>query len=107
MTGEQFVQHCRTEADAMQQIYTDPDSETAVSEIMRKCEQAGASRADLAALVRAVIEESWYTMLCALDGTASLDGEQQTYQLHDEDGKLLNPCGELEDAAYRLFMEEE
>ena len=107
MTGEQFVQLCRAEADAMHQTYTAPDSETAVSEIMRKCEQSGADRADLESLVRAVIAESWYTVLCALDGAVSLDGEQQTYQLHDEDGTLLNPCGELEDAAYRLFMEEE
>ena len=48
----------------------------------------------------------YYTLLLGLDGEASLGNTQITYKLYDENGNLLNECGELEAAAYRYFVEE-
>lgn len=47
-----------------------------------------------------------HTLLLGLDGEASLGNTQITYKLYDENGNLLNECGELEAAAYRYFVEE-
>lgn len=47
-----------------------------------------------------------HNLLLGLDGEASLGNTQITYKLYDENGNLLNECGELEAAAYRYFVEE-
>ena len=51
------------------------------------------------------IDEKYYTLLLGLDGEAALGNVQNAYKLYDEDGNLLNECGEIEEAAYRYFME--
>lgn len=105
MTGEEFVRLCFEEKEAILREYCAPESETAVSEMVRKLVNSGAGRDALRKLLDLVMTESWYTMLLALDGDASLSGNQQTYRLYDEENHLLNECGELAAAAWDLFME--
>lgn len=105
MTGEEFVRLCFAEKEAMLQEYCVPESETKVSALLRELLPAGADREKLREMLDTVMTESWYTMLLALDGSASLGGTQMTYQIHDEDGNVLNECGELEAAAWEVFME--
>ena len=107
MTGEEFVRLCFAEKEAMLREYCAPESETKVRALLRELMPAGADQEKLRKLLDAVMTESWYTMLLALDGSASLSGTQMTYELHDEDGNVLNECGELEAAAWEVFMERE
>lgn len=105
MTGEEFVRLCYMEKEAALHEYLSADSETKVGMLFRELVQNGADREKLRELLDTVMTESWYTMLLALDGEASLGGEQITYRLYDEEDNFLNPCGELEAAAWDAFME--
>ena len=99
MTGEEFVKLCHAEKESVLREYFRRDSESRAAEMIRSLVQTGTDETALHALLDLVLSESWYTMLLGLDGAASLDGEQITYQLYDEDETLLNPCGEIEEAA--------
>lgn len=56
-------------------------------------------------MLNLVLNENYYTLLLGLDGEAALGNVQNAYKLYDEDGNLLNERGEIEEAAYRYFME--
>lgn len=60
---------------------------------------------ELYELLNLVLNENYYTLLLGLDGEAALGNVQNAYKLYDEDGNLLNECGEIEEAAYRYVME--
>jgi hypothetical protein len=54
-----------------------------------------------------VLTDAFYTLLLALDGSASLGGVQQEYRLQDGDGRVLcNGDGTLEALAYDCFQRE-
>lgn len=56
-------------------------------------------------LISFVLNENYYNLLLALDGEVALGGKQVCYELFDEEKNLLNACGEIEEAAFRYFME--
>ena len=105
MTGEEFVRLCFAEKEAILGEYCAAESESKVAALVRDLVHSGAEQRKLRELLDLVLTESWYTMLLALDGSASLGGEQMTYEVRDEDGNILNECGELEAAAWDVFME--
>ena len=105
MTGEEFVRLCFAEKESILSEYCDPETESTVGAMVRELVRAGADQETLHKLLDLVLTENWYRMLLALDGSASLGGEQMTYEVRDEDGNILNECGELEAAAWEVFME--
>lgn len=105
MTGEEFVKLCHSEKEAVLKLYFAEDSSTQVGAGLRKLMQNGVERQELYALVDLILSENYYSMLLALDGEASLGGEQIVYKLFDEEGNRLNECGELGGAAYSYFVE--
>lgn len=107
LTGEKFVELCFREKEDMLSDYFSSDSQTAVASIINELAANGVDKAALHELVNSVLNESFYTLLLALDGETSLSGEQICYKLFDEEDNLLNECGEIEEAAYRFFMEED
>jgi hypothetical protein len=66
----------------------------------------GASKDDLYEIVSLILNETYYLLLLALDGEASLGGMQMSYKIYDEEQNLLNECGEIEAVAFEYFMEE-
>ena len=46
------------------------------------------------------------TIEWTLDGEASFWGTQANYKIYDEENELFNECGEIEEAAFKYFMEE-
>ena len=105
MTGEEFVRLCFEEKESILREYCDPETESTVGAMVRELVSAGADQETLHKLLDLVLTENWYRMLLALDGSASLGGEKITYEVRDEDGNILNECGELEAAAWEVFME--
>ena len=105
MTGEEFVRLCFEEKESILREYCDPETESTVGAMVRELVSAGADQETLHKLLDLVPTENGYRMLLALDGSASLGGEQMTYEVRDEDGNILNECGELEAAAWEVFME--
>ena len=80
-------------------------SQTIVAEKLRSLFEKGIEKDELYELLNLVLNENYYTLLLGLDGEAALGNVQNAYKLYDEDGNLLNECGEIEEAAYRYFME--
>ena len=105
MTGEEFVRLCFEEKESILSEYCSPETESTVGAMVRDLVRAGADQETLHKLLDLVLTENWYSMLLALDGSASVGGEQMTYEVRDEDGNILNECGELEAAAWEVFME--
>ena len=106
MTGEQFVILCYEEKKTILAEYFYPNSSSVVGKKISTITEQGISKDDLYDLLNLVLKENYYTLLLGLDGEASLGNTQITYKLYDENGNLLNECGELEAAAYRYFVEE-
>jgi hypothetical protein len=106
MTGEQFVKLCYEEKKTILAEYFNPNSSSVVGKKISAITEQGISKDDLYDLLNLVLKENYYTLLLGLDGEASLGNTQMTYKLYDENGNLLNECGELEAAAYRYFVEE-
>ena len=104
MTGEEFVKICKEEQRMVLEEYFDDKSKSEVGDIIKKLVQTGVSKDDLSNLVDTVLKESYYTLLLGLDGACSLGNKQVTYKLYDEEGNLLNECGEIEESAYSYFM---
>ena len=106
MTGKEFVKLCHDEKESILKGYFADDGESEVSAILQSLIQAGVSREELYRLVNIVMTDSYYTLLLGIDGACSLGNTQETYKLLDENGELLNPCGEIEENAYSYFIEE-
>ena len=105
MTGEQFVKLCYDEKETILSEYFRDGSQTIVAEKLRSLFEKGIEKDELYELLNLVLNENYYTLLLGLDGEAALGNVQNAYKLYDEDGNLLNECGEIEEAAYRYFME--
>lgn len=105
MTGEEFVKLCYAEKEEILNEYFKHNSELLAAKKIQNLIQSGTNKDALFELIHLVMTETYYTLLLALDGEASLGGEQIAYKLYDEDGNLLNECGEIEAAAYCYFME--
>ena len=107
MTGVEFVKLCFEEKEATLAEYVQEDSQSVAAAKLKALLGKGIEKAELFDLLDLVLTENYYRFLLALDGEASLGNVQNMYQLYDEEGNLLNPCGEIEDAAYRYFMEKD
>lgn len=106
MTGEEFVKLCYEEKENVLKEYFAQSTCTEVGEKIRMLIANGTSRDDLYELIASVLNETYYSLLLALDGEASLGGTQANYKIYDEENELLNECGEIEEVAFKYFMEE-
>ena len=104
MTGSDFVKLCMEEKRMILEEYFNDKSKSEAGEIIKSLVRVGVSKEDLFKLVDTVLKESYYTLLLGLDGACSLGNKQVTYKLYDEEGNLLNECGEIEESAYSYFM---
>ena len=107
MTAEHFVDIIKREKDSILSLYFSEDSETQVGKMIQDITNQGIAKDSLFELLNFVLNEHYYNLLLALDGEASLDGEQINYKLFDEEGNELTGSGDIETSAYEAFMEEE
>lgn len=107
MDAHEFARICRAEKDSLVRIYFDTESETAVGSQIRSLALADSDLATLRKIMDGALSDAYYTLLLALDGAASLDGNQQYYDLRDETGSRISGDGELEAAAYEHFQEDQ
>ena len=102
MSPEEFVASVRRELDERVALYlTDPPA-TEVGLALSKLALSPEDRRILNRTVATLLAETYYGVLLALDGAASLGGVQQCYSLHDETGAKLS--GELEGLAWEQLM---
>ncbi len=107
MTADHFVEIVKKEKDSILALYFSENSETQVGKMIRDMSDQGISKDSLFELLNSALNDHYYNLLLALDGEASLDGEQISYKLFDEEGNELTGSGDIEASAYEAFMEEE
>lgn len=103
MTPKQFARSVAGEKDAMLKEYFSSRSDSAVGQQIKALDLTAAQRRGLRKAMNDALTDMCYTLLLALDGEASLDGNQQEFRLLDDKGNLLTG-GELEAAAYEVFQ---
>ena len=105
MDAQAFARACREERDAMLASYSDPDGNTEVSALIVRASLTAEQRSQVLAALDTALTDAFYTLLLALDGAASLGGEQQLYTLLDQSGNVVTAgSGSLEAAAWEAMQ---
>lgn len=84
---------------------TASDRRSLVSVLIERMGLTAEQRLQLMAVIDCLLDDTMYTLLLGLDGSANIGGVQETYRIYREDGVLISNCGELEAAAYEVFHE--
>lgn len=106
MNGKDFVKLCFEEKENSLKQYFDNSYKTDVGKRINTLIENGASKEELYEMIDLVLKETYYTLLLALDGEASLGGKQLSYELLNQNGNVINQFGEIEAEAYKYFVEE-
>ena len=104
MDAESFVANWVKQKDELVAAYCNPDSESHVHELISELKLDSTQEEQLRSVLDAALTDAMYGLLLALDGEASIGGDQRTYRIFDEDdGQFIADSGELEAAAYERF----
>jgi hypothetical protein len=103
MTTEEFVKAFYTEKQNFLKEYLSENSETEVGELIKLLNLTDQQNEILKKVLDSSFTDIFYTILLGLDGSASIGGIQEMYELKDEDGNQLS--GEIEGYAYEYFRE--
>ena len=106
MDGKDFVKLCSEEKENSLKQYFDDSYKTEVGKRINTLIKSGANKEELYELINLILKETYYTILLALEGEASLGGKQLICELLNQDGNVISKCGEIEVEAYKYFMEE-
>lgn len=101
MTSAEFVACVAKEKEAMLAIFMDPSSESATAQDIEALRLTPEQKEKVKKILDGVLTDAFYTTLLALDGAASLGGNQQPYELRDQSGAVLT--GDLEGEAWSQF----
>jgi hypothetical protein len=108
MGPKAFAEACKEERDTMLALYADTTGGSAVSEHLRAASLSDDQRKHVLAALNGALTDAFYTMLLALDGSASLGGRQHSFQLRGEDGApIASGDGRLEAAAWNALQEDD
>lgn len=105
MNPKDFVKQCFEEKENSLKQYFDDSYKTEVGKRINTLIENGSSKEEIYEMIDLVLKETYYTLLLALDGEASLGGKQFNCELLNQDGNVINQIGEIEAEAYRHFME--
>jgi len=101
--AEHFASLFKKEAESSAKSYRQDTEKTAVSQLIADADLS-AQQIDLVQeAIELAISESYYRVLLALDGEASLGDAQQQYSVLDDNGHPIYESGELEAAAWLYF----
>ena len=106
MDADEFAANWALEKSQLLQAWLDPDGTSHTGTLIRDLGLTQQQLEQLSAVLDAALTDAMYGLLLGLDGSASIGGDQQRYAIHDEKGRLVNDCGQLEAAAYRHFHED-
>ena len=103
MTAKEFVKAFHKEKQDLLMEYLSKDSQTEVQTLINSMDLNQIQTDKLKKVMDSSFTDIFYTILLGLDGSASIGGIQEMYQLKDEKGNLLS--GEIEGFAYEYFQE--
>lgn len=103
MTPEAFAKAFSDEKRQLLNDYFASENETAVAVEIEKMDLDAGQKEQLKKVIEMVLDDTFYTVLLGLDGSAAIGGIQQAYTLFDETGTRIGNSGEIEAAAYEQF----
>ena len=103
MNTEELVKAFYTEKQDFLKEYLSENSETEVGQLIKSLNLTDEQNVIMEKVMNSTLTDVFYTILLGIDGSASIGGVQETYELKDENGNLLN--GEIEGYAYEYFHE--
>lgn len=103
MTTEEFVKAFHKEKQKLLKEYLSNNSETDVGVLIKSLNLTDEQNEIMKKVLDSSFSDIFYTILLGLDGSASIGGIQEMYDLKDENGNQLN--GEIESFAYEYFQE--
>ena len=102
MNTEELVKAFYTEKQDFLKEYLSENSETEVRQLIKSLNLTDEQNVIMEKVMNSTLTDVFYTILLGIDGSASIGGVQETYELKDENGNLLN--GEIEGYAYEYFQ---
>lgn len=104
MGPREFALAVREERDTLLSVFADPAAGSAVAAHLDAANLSPNQRTETLAAIEAAVSDAFYTLLLALDGTASLGGSQRAFELKLEGGDVIaDGDGRLEAAAWEAF----
>ncbi len=107
MTAEEFVKNFYLEKQNILNSSFDTQSEFR-SLVSTKIEELNLDKIEtekLKKIISNLLEDTLYTILLGLDGSATIGSSQETFKIYDEENNLISDCGDLESLAYEYFHE--
>lgn len=105
MSPQEFAAACREECEGLLSTFADEANKTTVADHLAASKLTPVQRKHVIAAIDAALTDAFYTLLLALDGSASLGGDQRSFVLTDESGSVIaNGDGRLEAAAWDAFQ---
>ena len=101
MNSEKFVSLLKSELDNSFELYASKDSY--IGSKLDSLELSPENKGEVLALVKEAVTENLYVLLCALEGSSSLAGNQQIYTVSDENNSTVS--GELDSEFYMQVIE--
>jgi len=107
MTAEEFVKNFYLQKLNILNSSFDTQSEyrTLVSTKIEELNLDEIETEKLKKIISYLLDDTLYTILLGLDGSASIGNLQETFNIYDEENNLISECGDLESNAYEYFNE--
>lgn len=107
MTTEEFVKNFYQEKQNIlsSSFDTQSESRTLVSTKIEELKLNDIENEKLKMIISYLLDDTFYTILLGLDGSASIGASQETFKIYDEEDKLISESGDLEGYAYEYFHE--
>ena len=105
MTTEEFVKNFYLEKQNILNSSFDTQSEYR-SLVSTKSEELNLTEIETEKLKKIfsyLLDDTFYTILLGLDGSASIGNSQEAFKIYDEDDNLISEGGDLEGFAYEYF----
>lgn len=103
MNTEEFVKAFYSEKQDFLKEYLSEKSKTEVGQLVKSLNLTDQQTEIMKKVLDSSFTDIFYTILLGLDGSASIGGMQEIYDLKDENGNQLS--GEIEGYAYKYFQE--
>lgn len=100
-----FAVACCEQRDLMLANYADASGGSEVSALLAAANLSQEQRNHIVSALDTALTDAFYTMLLAIDGSASLGQTQQSFTLTDGEGNMIaNGDGRLEAAAWEALQ---
>ncbi|WP_299255900.1 hypothetical protein [uncultured Aquimarina sp.] len=103
MNTEEFVKAFYIEKQNFLKEYLSKNPESEVGQLIKSLNLTDRQNEIMEKIMDNSLTDVFYIILLGLDGSASIGGTQEIYELKDEKGNQLS--GNIEDHAYEYFQE--